>query len=228
MNWFGRQVGTRIVDYGWAYRLRLKHVARRPDPIALREPRGPSIRRPVVLLPGVYETWHFLEAAGRHLNALGHPVYTIPAFRNNLRPIPEMARLASEYLVEEDLADVAIVAHSKGGLIGKTLMLTEVGASRIASMVAINSPFAGSDYAHLVPIRTLREFVPTHETIVMLAQAGAVNNRITSIFSSWDPIIPNGSRLEGATNLELPVAGHFRILDREDLLAAVAHAVAGG
>jgi hypothetical protein len=229
MSWFERHISTRVIDYGWAYRLRVRRLGRHPDPLTLREPSGPlhgsGDRRPILLLPGVYETWHFLEAVGRHLNSLGHPVHTVPGFGHNLRPIAEMARLAGEYLVDQDLTDIAVVAHSKGGLIGKTVMLTDVGESRISSMVAINSPFAGSDYAHLVPIRTLREFVPTHETIRTLAEAEQVNNRITSIFSSWDPIIPNGSVLEGATNLELPVTGHFRILDRPDLLEAVTRAV---
>jgi hypothetical protein len=222
MNWFGRHVSTRVVDYGWAYRLRLARIGRRPDP---RSMLGGS-ERPVLLLPGVYETWHFLEAAGRHLNGLGHPVHAVPTFGYNLRPISEMAELASEYLLENDLRDIAIVGHSKGGLIGKTLMVSEASAPRIASMVAINTPFGGSNYAHLVPIRTLREFVPTHETIVTLAKNAEANAKITSIFSSWDPIIPNGSRLEGATNLELPVTGHFRILDRPALLEAIAGAVA--
>ena len=220
MNWFGRHVGVRAVDYAWAYRVRALSV-RRHDPASLRSGTG----RPVLLLPGVFETWHFLEAAGGHLHALGHPVHVVPTFGRNLRPIPEMAEIAREYLDATGLTDVAIVAHSKGGLIGKTLMLAE--GSRIASMVAINTPFAGSDYAHLVPIRTLREFVPTHETIVALSSSAEVNGHITSVYSSWDPIIPNGSVLEGAVNLELPVTGHFRILDRPDLLAAVTRAVTG-
>jgi len=220
MNWFERHVSTRVVDYGWAYRLRARAL-RGHDPAQLRA----GGRRPVLLLPGVYETWHFLEAAAVHLNLLGHPVHVVPGFGRNLRPIAEMAALAQEYLTTIDLRDSAIVAHSKGGLIGKTLMLADQG--RIASMVAINTPFAGSNYAHLVPLRTLREFVPTHETIVSLTSNAEVNARITSIYSSWDPIIPNGSTLSGAVNIELPVAGHFRILDRPDLLDAVARAVSG-
>ncbi len=220
MNWFGRHIATRAVDYAWAYRLRLGSL-RRHDPSAL----AAGTLRPVLLLPGVYETWHFLEAVGEHLAAAGHPVHVVSAFGRNLRPIAEMAALAGDFLAANDLREVTIVGHSKGGLIGKTLMLGESHGSRIASMVAINSPFAGSDYAHLVPIRTLREFVPTHETIVSLASSAEVNGRITSIYSSWDPIIPNGSVLEGAVNIELPVTGHFRILDRPDLLAAVERAV---
>jgi triacylglycerol lipase len=231
---FGRQISARVNDYAWAYRLRLSRMARRPDAAALRGPHGPAAPqgpaavqplRPILLLPGVYETWHFLEAVGRSLNAVGHPVHTVPEFGYNIRPIGEMAELAGRYIEAERLTNVAIVAHSKGGLIGKTLMVSDLGETRIASMVAINSPFAGSDYAHLVPIRTLREFVPTHETILNLARSAEVNARITSIFSVWDPIIPNGSALDGATNVELPITGHFRILDKQSLLDAVARAV---
>jgi hypothetical protein len=178
----------------------------------------------VLLLPGVYETWHFLGAVGARLHDLGHPVHVVPSFGRNLRPIAEMAELARDYVVASSLADVVIVAHSKGGLIGKTLMLSDQGA-RITRMVAINTPFGGSEYAHLVPIRTLREFVPTHETIVALAGGTDVNARILSIYSAWDPIIPNGSVLAGATNLELHDSGHFRILDTVDLLDAVTRSV---
>lgn len=226
MNWFVRHVSTRAVDYAWAYRLRITSLRITPGGGSNPAQLLPGALRPILLLPGVYETWHFLEPIANHLHGLGHPVHVVPTFGRNLRPIAEMAALAASYLQEQGLVDVAIVAHSKGGLIGKTLMLAESPAAPVTSMVAINTPFAGSDYAHLVPIRTLREFVPTHDTIVRLAANAAVNAHITSIYSSWDPIIPNGSVLEGATNLELPITGHFRILDRPDLLAAVARAVA--
>lgn len=221
MNAFQRQISTRVVDYAWAYRLRIRAL-RRHDPTRLAH----GDRRPVLLLPGVYETWHFLEAVGEHLNGLGYPVHVVPAFGRNLLPIPEMAALAGDYVESNDLTDVAIVAHSKGGLIGKTLMLADNRGARISGMVAINTPFAGSDYAHLLPIRTLREFIPAHQTIVTLSAAAQVNASITSIYSSWDPIIPNGSVLAGATNIGLAITGHFRILDRPELIAAVEHAIA--
>lgn len=220
-NWFVRHVTTRAVDYAWAWRLRAAAL-RASDPARLL---GGDLQ-PVLLLPGVYETWRFLEPIGRHLHSLGHPVHVVPTFGRNLRPVPEMAALAAQYLGEVQLTNVRIVAHSKGGLIGKTLMLSADASARVTSMVAINTPFTGSDYAHLVPIRTLREFVPTHQTIVALAANAAANARITSIYSAWDPIIPNGSTLDGATNIELAVTGHFRILDRTDLFEAAAAAIA--
>jgi pimeloyl-ACP methyl ester carboxylesterase len=223
LNWFEKHVSTRALDYGWSYRLRLSRLRGSHDPSAMREGDG----SPVLLLPGVYETWHFLEAVGASLNRAGHPVHVVPTFGYNLRPIDEMTELARDYIVERDLTDVAIVAHSKGGLIGKTLMLTAEGRARVRSMVAINSPFGGSDYAHILPVRALREFVPTNEAIRALARNTEVNSRITSVYAEWDPIIPNGSVLTGATNLELPSRGHFSILDRPDLLAAVARSIDG-
>jgi hypothetical protein len=221
MNVVQRHVSTRMVDYAWAYRLRFSSI-RDANPGRF----AAGTKRPVLLLPGVYETWHFLRAVAAHLNEHGHPVHVVPTFGRNVQPIGEMAQLAGDYLEQFDLADVAIVAHSKGGLIGKTLMLADDRGQRIATMVAINTPFGGSDYAHLIPIRTLREFVPTHQTIMTLAANAAVNRHITSIYSSWDPIVPNGSQLDGATNIELPVTGHFRILDRPELLDAVVRVVA--
>jgi hypothetical protein len=220
-GWFGRQVSTRWIDYGWSYRRRLGSLRG-------RDPRlfATGNRRPVLILPGVYETWHFLEPVAEHLHDRGHPVHAVPTFGRNLRPIGEMAEIARDYLERTDLRDVAVIAHSKGGLIGKTLMISEGSRERVTTLVAINSPFGGSDYAHLVPLRALREFVPTHSTIVELAQSAEPNARITSIYSSWDPIIPNGSVLAGATNIELPVRGHFRILDRDDLFAVVDKVVA--
>lgn len=220
MSWFGRNISTRVVDYGWAYRLRLSRLRSGRRPESYR--RGN--RSPVLLLPGVYETWHFLEPVARHLNGRGHPVHVIPTFGRNLLPIPAMAELARDYLQAHGLTDVTIVGHSKGGLIGKSLMLSD-DAHRVRGMIAINSPFGGSDYARFMPVTRLREFMPTHATIVSLAENAAVNARITSVYAEWDPVIPNGSELDGATNIRIPAGGHFRIIDRQDVLDAVVRVV---
>ncbi len=185
-------------------------------------------RSPVLLLPGVYETWQFLSPVADVLHRRGHPVHVVPALGYNVGTVPQMAALAHRYLVDNDLRDVTIVAHSKGGLIGKHLMVvedTESGTSRIQRMLAINTPFEGSIYARYLPGRTLRAFSPGEETLVMLAANARVNKAIVSVYSQWDPHIPGGSRLAGATNVELPVNGHFRILGKQMLLDAVVDCV---
>jgi hypothetical protein len=120
-----------------------------------------------------------------------------------------------------------VIGHSKGGLIGKQLMVTDTVADRIDRMVAINSPFSGSRFARMAPGATLRAFSPKDSTLRMLAENLEANTRITSIYSTLDPIIPEGSRLDDATNIELPVTGHFRPLGQRVLLEAVDRAVDG-
>jgi pimeloyl-ACP methyl ester carboxylesterase len=177
----------------------------------------------VVLLPGVYETWHFLRTLGDALNAAGHPVHALPALGFNRSAIPETAALVAHELEARDLRDVALVAHSKGGLIGKHLMACGDPEHRVDRLVAVATPFAGSAMARWTPWRTMRAFLPGDAVIRALGQHP--NQRITSIYPRFDPNIPEGSRLDGATNIEIPVVGHFRILDEPATIAAVLSAV---
>jgi pimeloyl-ACP methyl ester carboxylesterase len=183
-------------------------------------------RRPVLIVPGVYENWRFLRPMIRALHAAGHPVHVLPGLGHNLRPIDEGAQAVRDYLESHQLHGVAVVAHSKGGLIGKLAMAGELtGEARIALVVAICTPFDGARLARYLPWPALRPLVPGHPSLVELAAAQAVNSRIVSIYGVFDPHIPEGSELPGATNTELPVAGHFRILSRPETVRAVLAAI---
>ncbi|TBN57010.1 alpha/beta hydrolase [Glaciihabitans arcticus] len=176
---------------------------------------------PVLLIPGVYETWQFLRPVANRLHALGHPVHVLSELRYNLLGVSESAALAQAYIEAKDLRGVIIVAHSKGGLIGKHMMVLDDTSGRIDRMTAIATPFGGSIYARYFLVRAIRAFRPNEPTLAMLGANAAANTRITSIFGVFDPHIPAGSRLEGATNVQLPVYGHFRLLADERVLEAV-------
>jgi hypothetical protein len=60
----------------------------------------------------------------------------------------------------------------------------------------------------------------------MLGRDTSVNGRIVSIFGRYDLHIPDGSMLEGATNVRVPVVGHFRILGAPETWRAVFDGVA--
>ena len=183
---------------------------------------------PVLLLPGVYEPWQFLRPIADRLHALGHPVHIVTGLGYNRSSVRDAAALAQRSLELGDLRGVVIVAHSKGGLIGKHMMVVDdlaAGGNRIDAMVAIATPFGGSRYARYFLNRTIRAFSPTEATLVMLAAQGEANSRITSVFGTFDPHIPEGSRLEGASNIEIDVSGHFRLLSDERVLVAVEQAL---
>ncbi len=223
MTWI-RWAWESYLDYwlaGW-WEVRALFVRRPPR----RWSRGQ--RRPVLLLPGVYEPWHFLRTIGNRLNAAGHPVHVVREIRYNDKDVRDVAALAQRYLAEHGLERVALVAHSKGGLIGKHMMAVDDTDHRIESLVAIVTPFAGSRMARFMLVRTLRAFMPTNETISLLAANLVINARITSIFGEFDPQIPGGSALQGAKNVQLPIVGHFRLLVDERVIQAVLAAVDAG
>ena len=177
--------------------------------------------RPVVVMPGVWEPWGFLGPVIEALHDAGHPVHVVPALGRNSRPVPDAARTVAGFLEEHDLRDVVIVAHSKGGLIGKYVMSEFDPDDRITAMVAICTPFAGSDYARYMAMRTLRAFSPSDPTTVMLQANLETNARITTIAGVFDPHIPTIVGLEGATNITIQDGGHFRLLDRPEVIDIV-------
>ena len=214
-----------LLDYAYVGWWQARGVLHPADPSAYLV--DDATRAPVVLLPGVYERWQFLRPVADLLSDLGHPVHVVTALRWNTAPVAESAAVVAAYLREQNLRDVLVVAHSKGGLIGKYAMLHEDPDGRIARMIAIATPFAGSVYARLFLLPTVRAFSPRDRTLRSLAEQLEVNARITSVWGAFDPHIPGGSRLEGATNVPLRTSGHFRIIGQQELLDAVGRAAAG-
>lgn len=210
LQWWGK-------DYAFAAYWQVRGTLRPGRHDRLRSGDG----RPVVTIPGVWEPWGFLGPVIDALHQAGHPVHVLPALRRNSRPVADAARIVADHLEENDLRDVVIVAHSKGGLVGKYVMSELDPHDRITSMVAICTPFAGSHYARFTTSRTLRAFSPDDPTTLRLLENLETNARITTISGVFDPHIPSIVGLEGATNITLDEGGHFRLLDRPEVIEIV-------
>lgn len=224
----------------------------RPAPRAWRS--GSTGLPEVILLPGVYEHWTFLRPLGNALNAAGHRVKVVHGLGMNRRGIVETSDRLGRALEGRTPPDAGrvLVAHSKGGLIGKHLLVSSGAAAAAAieaaagghaadaaaeatapdggssgrplgliGLVAVCTPFRGSPLAGLFFVPSIRAFLPDDETIVMLGNEASVNGRIVSVFGRFDPHIPGGSALDGATNVIVPASGHFRVLGSPHTHAAV-------
>jgi hypothetical protein len=182
--------------------------------------------RPVVVIPGIYEDWRFMLPLVQRLHAAGHPVHVMTVLQRNRLAVPKAAELIAGYLRERDLNDVVIVAHSKGGLIGKYVMMSLDPERRVTGMVAVCSPFSGSRYAAFMLLPSLRAFSPRNAVTLQLSREERVNESITSVYGLFDPHIPEGSVLPGARNIRLDTGGHFRILGHEDTIRTILAAAA--
>lgn len=205
-----RRLGALLLDYEYVLRHQFAALFDRGRPEALVD--GTGDRSPIVLLPGIYETWRFLRPLARRLHAAGHPVHVVVAIGRNRMTLAEAAGHVQNHLERFDLRDVTIVAHSKGGLVARLLLATPGVEQRIRRAVTIAAPFAGSTLARYVPLSAIRALRPGAPELRRVAASEAGVNRIVSVWGWFDPHIPGGSRLEGAQNVQVPVGGHFRIL----------------
>lgn len=200
-------------DYAYAAVQQARAFGSRRQP----ESYASGERTPILVLPGIYETWKFMEPVIRSVHDLGHPVHVVDVLRRNLGTVPEIADEVGRFIAERDLSDVVLLAHSKGGLAGKLAMLGPE-AARVRGMLAVATPFTGSRYARLMLPRTLRALSPRDPSILSLSGQYEVNTRIVSLYARFDPHIPEGSELPGAKNIRLETGGHFRILAQPRVL----------
>ncbi|MCV2394745.1 alpha/beta hydrolase [Actinotalea sp. M2MS4P-6] len=214
----------RVRDYADAVRWQALALDRRHRPDQLTA--NPTSRgRPVVLVPGVYEDWTFMRPLAQRLHARGLRVHVVPGFGFNRAPIVRQAEVLGRFLEAEDLRDVLLVAHSKGGLIGKLAMLRHDPTQRVTRMVSLNTPYDGSTLAWAFPTPAVLAFRPSDRTLKALAAERSVNHRITAVSSEWDPHVPTGSSLNGEEDVVVATPGHFRPLSDPafiDLVVAAA------
>lgn len=161
------------------------------------------------MLPGVFESWRFLRPLIHRLHQWGHPVYVVEELGANRLSIAGGAALVLNTVRNHNLRDVTVVAHSKGGLVGKLAMLRDQ-ERRLDSLIALCTPFAGSSRAGLLAWAGTAELGPHTDLIRSLSAQHQVDDRITAVSARYDEHVPEGTTLPGAHNVSVEVCGHFR------------------
>ena len=190
------------------------------DDEAAGDPTGGGPPPLAVGIPGIREEWRALATWSAALHAEGWDVHLLPDLRRMVAPVADLAEVVQRHLVREDLHNVVLVAHSKGGLVGKAVMISEAGW-RIRGMVCVATPFDGSEMAHLVPhVPGMPELTPESPTIRQLARHTDVNARIIQVEAEWDQNVAPSPLPGVRRHVLLPVLGHEAMMD--DPQAAVA------
>jgi pimeloyl-ACP methyl ester carboxylesterase len=221
-----RELGHWIVDYLHLFRGQSRAFLHREQPKHYLKYviEGKS---PVILLPGILEKWGFLKDLGDAISQRGHPVFIVPGLGYHLSDITTSAKVVRELIDENDLQNVVLIGHSKGGLVGKDILVHENFDNRVVGIVAVATPFSGSRIARLVPHKSFKELSPESHLIQDLNFHTDVNHQIISVFPVFDNHVwsEEGSRLEGAKNIQVEAYGHHKVLFTKQLLEQVIQSV---
>jgi triacylglycerol lipase len=218
-----KKIGAWLVDYGYALRGTLVSMVHRTPPHDYLGHRVVG-KDPVVLIPGILNQWGFMKNLGDKISLAGHPVYVLPELGYNTASIAKSAGIIRSLIEKEDLTGVVLVAHSKGGLIGKYVLSHLNADSRVLGVIAVATPFSGSALANVIPHDSFKELRSGSEVIEGLEAHQAENARIISIIPEYDNHIwaDEGSFLDGALeNVQVPVKGHHKVLFSRIVIEAV-------
>lgn len=171
-------------------------------------------KAPIILIPGISNKWGFLKHLGDKISIKGHPVYIVPKLKFNLFDIKTSAKIVREIIDKNNLQNAVIVGHSKGGLIGKYLLIHENQDEKVKGLIAIATPFSGSRLANQIPGKAHKELAPESKVIQELNFHKEVNSKIISIMPEFDNHVwhGKGSNLSGAINIKVPTKGHHKIV----------------
>jgi len=173
---------------------------------------------PVILIPGILEKWGFLKNLGDKISLQGHPVYIVPKLGYNLKDISVSAKIVREMIEKKDIRNSVIVAHSKGGLIGKYYLSLLNEDERVSKMISIATPYSGTSLTKYLRSKQVKDLRTDSEIIKELKAHKEVNKSIISVSPIFDNHVWEGSFLEGAENITIDEKGHHKIIYSKELI----------
>ncbi len=174
----------------------------------------------VILVPGFNDDHLFLTPIGNALNKKGFRVHIMKNFDTTKKSIEDLSRELANYIEQNDLQKIRLVAHSKGGIVSRYLLenYPEIG-DRVEKVFTIATPHHGTIYAS-TKFLNLEQISPKSKIIKDLNASDKNLHKIYNLYPALDnSIVPNKNLiLEGArVNQQFDIIGHTRILKDEHL-----------
>ncbi len=125
-------------------------------------PRLPSLDTgtPVLVLPGYLESTGSMVYLGRWLRSRGFRV-VLEEFPSTFAPVADNSKFLLERIRElraqTGAPEIAVVAHSMGGVITRNLIHTYPGDHGVKVLVCFASPHQGVSFAALAPGRSVQD-----------------------------------------------------------------------
>lgn len=147
--WWRSLVGE-ILTALRVYLLQLPWAKARP---ALQAATGAPARLPVLLVHGYLCNHRIWDAMAKRLRRAGHPVLALdlePLFTSIDHYAPLLNDAVEQLCRQTGAQKVALVGHSMGGLAIRAWLRAH-GSARVARVITLGTPHAGTQIAHFVP-----------------------------------------------------------------------------
>jgi esterase/lipase len=177
-------------------------------------------KQDVILIHGFRENWIFLEKIGNFLSNKGYKVHVSKRLKINTASIVTNADILEEFISENNLKNITLISHSKGGLIAKYFLDHSKYSKKVDKAISIATPYGGTYFSFLIGNI---ELSPISKTIKNINKNRSSCKKIVNIYPSFDNhVIPNRNLiLEDAKNIKVDVVGHTKILTHEDTIKLV-------
>ena len=208
--------GGRSIAREWAWSVALS-AARPAGFLALPGARnhGP---RPIIMVHGyAMNRANFIPLACRLAKAglgpiLGFEYWTLGKTASAAKKLGEFVERVR---AETGAAQVDVIGHSMGGVVGRYYVTFGGGDGVVANLVTIGSPHSGTAVAPVGLGRPTKELFLGSSLMQRLAAAkNPARTRLTVIWSRRDALVsgPEAARIEGVDELVLDDVGHLTML----------------
>jgi pimeloyl-ACP methyl ester carboxylesterase len=192
--------------------------------------RGP---RPIIVLHGyAMNRANFVPLAGRLARAglgpiLGFEYWTLGKTASAAR---RLAAFVDEVRAGTGAAQVDIIGHSMGGVVGRYYVALGGGDGVVANLVTLGSPHSGTDASAMGLGQPAHELLFGSSLLTRLSSARRpAHTRITVIWSRSDALVPSvrEAHLDGVDEIVHDDLGHLGLLASRRVAAAIIERLRG-
>jgi esterase/lipase len=207
-----------VIEYLLIIKLNIKGLMKRKPPKNWLQ----GDKKDIILLHGYRENWIFLEKIGNFLSNKGYKIHVPKRLGISTASIVTNANTLESYIRENNLKNIILVSHSKGGLIAKHFLDHSKYSKNIEKVISIATPYRGTYFSFLIGNI---ELSPISKIIKAINRDKSSCKKIINIYPSFDNhVIPNRNLLlESAKNIKVEVVGHTKILENPQTLETIYH-----
>lgn len=178
------------------------------------------VRRPVLLIHGIWDRKHVFEDLSAHLGGLGLDVHILELYPNlGIAPLDVLAEQVRDY-VDRTFAPtqaIDLLGFSMGGIVTRYYLQRLGGRDRVRHYVSVSAPNQGTLLAYALPWAGVKQMRPDSALLGDLnrtVQEDLGDLRVTVLWTPLDGMIlpQHSSRLPLGEEIQIPVAIHAWML----------------